>query len=348
MGTMTFQKAPASGELTRGVRDPRVLKIRAVMTKDVVTAEVHETVSAVARKMAKGGVSCVVITDGKGISGIYTERDLVRGIAQDGDDSGTATMSERMSFPVETIGLQVPVLDAAEMMESKGIKRLPVVSDDQLVGIVTQTDITRGLVLLSPLESIADVMSENLATVDADRTVGEAARIMATRDISCVVVVDKGAAVGVLTEKDLVKYAIDTEHKPSATSVAQVMSTPVQCVHPGCSVLSANQKMSALRLRRLVVVDGKTPLGVVSQSDIMKAIRAEFERADADRAAAISAITERVEHIGGEVKELGKFLLSCFTETDRNQPRDTAASRQVVMTEVVPRIQHIMDELAHL
>jgi CBS domain-containing protein len=318
------------------------------MTKDVVTAEVDETVSAVARKMAKGGVSCIVVTDGKEISGIFTERDLVRGIAKDGDESGAATMSERMSFPVETIGVQVSVLDAAEMMQSKGIKRLPVVSGGQLVGIVTQTDITRGLVLLSPLESIADVMSENLATVDADQTVAEAAKMMSTHDISCVVVVANGAAVGVLTEKDLVKYAVDTEHKPSQTPVAQVMSAPVQCVSPGCSVLSANQKMSALRLRRLVVVDGKTPLGVVSQSDIMRAIRAEFERTDAERVAALSAITERVEHIGGEVKELGEFVLSCFNDTGRNQPKDDAACRQIVATEVLPRIQHIMDELAHL
>jgi CBS domain-containing protein len=348
METMTRESRSTNGEMSRGFSDPRGLKIRAVMSKDVVTAGVDETVAAVAKKMAEGGVSCIVVTEGKQISGIFTERDLVRGIAHNADDSGAATMSERMSFPVETIGLQVPVLDAAEMMESKGIKRLPVVSGDQMVGIVTQTDITRGLVLLSPLECISDVMSENLATVDAGQSVAEAAQTMSGRDISCVVVVENGAAVGVLTEKDLVRYAIDTEHKPSETLVAQVMSSPVQCVAPGCSVLSANQKMSALRLRRLVVVQGKAPQGVVSQSDIMRAVRAEFERADADRTSALSAITERVQHIGGEVTELGEFLLGCFNDAGRSKPMDAAASRQVVAAEVLPRIQHIMDELTRL
>jgi len=347
METMTRESGSADGGISLNSNNPRSLKIRTVMSKDVVTAGVHETVSWVARKMAKGGVSCIVVMEGKKICGIFTERDLVRGIAKDADGSGAATMADRMSSPVETIGLQVPVLDAAELMESKGIKRLPVLAGDEMVGIVTQTDITRGLVLLSPLESISDVMSGNLATVNASQTVAEAARTMSERDISCVVAVENGAAVGVLTEKDLVKFLIDTEHKPSETPVSQVMSTPVRCVPPACSVLSANQKMSALRLRRLVVADGQTPRGVVSQSDIMRAVRAEFERAQAERNSVLSAITEHVQHIGGEVAELGEFLLGCFDNAN-GKPMDGAATRQVVAAEVLPRIQHVMDELTQL
>jgi CBS domain-containing protein len=316
------------------------------MTREVVTATADETVASIATKMADNGISRVVVADGKRIKGIFTERDLVRGIARDGDDDGGATVGQRMSSPVETVAAQVPVLDAAEMMEAKGVKRLPVVAGDEMVGIVTQTDITRGLVLLSPLRSVCDIMSDDLATIIADQTVAEAARIMAAHDISCVVVLQDGFAAGMLTEKDLARRVIAAGRKPSETTAGDVMSFPLQSVPPKSSVLSANHKMSALRLHRLVVLDDAGVRGIVSQTDIMRAVRADFERVETDRAAALTAITEHVQHIRGEVAELGDYLKANLVSEDVRDPAGFV--EDPVAGEIAPRIQHIMDELARL
>jgi len=348
METMTKEMISPNGKMHQSSTDLRELKIRSVMSRDVVTATVDETVSSVAKKMADNHISCVVVAEGKRIKGIFTERDLVRGIARDGTDDGGATMSERMSSPVETIAIQVPVLEAAEMMERKSIKRLPVVAGDEMVGIVTQTDITRGLVLLSPLSRISDVMSYDLGTVAADQTVAEAAQIMAERDISCVIAIRESIPVGMLTEKDLAKYVIAAERTPSETKVGEVMSFPVHSVPITYSIISANQKMLTLRLRRLVVMDGDSIRGVLSQTDVMRVVRAGLERVDADRAAALSAITDQVHHVRGEVAELGEFLRSCFSHADGHDPMDATAGQDVVVAEIAPRIQHIMDELAQL
>jgi CBS domain-containing protein len=318
------------------------------MTRDVVTARPDETVASVARKMSDNGISCVVVAEGHRIKGIFTERDLVRGIARDGEGDGHATMSQRMSSPVATIALDVPVVDAAELMESKAIKRVPVVSGGEMVGIVTQTDITRGLALLCPLRFVSDIMSGDVASVEATQTVAEAAQVMSERDISCLVAMRDGIAVGMLTEKDLAKYVIAAEHKPSETLVVDVMSFPVHWVPPSCSVLSANQKMSAMRLHRLLVMDGASLRGVVSQRDIMRAVRSEFERVDADRTAALSAITEHVLHIRSEVAELRDFLSSCSNEADGHESSDAAAGHGSVAAGTASRIQHIMDELGRL
>ncbi|MHC4519911.1 MAG: CBS domain-containing protein [Planctomycetota bacterium] len=348
METMTGQKSLADSQMGRSFSDPRGLKVRAVMSREVVTAAVEETVSSVAKKMADNGVSCVVVTEGEHIRGIFTERDLVRGVTWDTDDVGSDTMSQRMSYPVETIALHVPILDAAERMQSRGIKRLPVVADDEMVGLVTQTDITRGLILLSPLRSVSDVMSDDVATVDVGRTVAEAAHIMSERDISCVVVLRESFPVGMVTEKDLSKYVIAAERKPSETLVVEVMSFPLRSVPPTHSVLSASQKMSSLRLHRLVVMDGDVVRGVVSQTDIMQAVRAELERVDTDRTAAVSAIADHVKHTRGEVAELGEFLRGCFADADVCDSAHATASRRVVEAEIAPRVQHIMDELTRL
>jgi CBS domain-containing protein len=290
--------------------------------------------------MADHGISCVVVTEGKRIKGIFTARDLVRCVASDTEDVGSYTMSQRMSSPVETVAVHVPVLDAAETMEARGIKRLPVVAGDEMVGLVTQTDITRGLMLLSPLTSVSDVMSDDVATVDVTRTLAEAARVMAERDISCVVVLREGFPVGIVTEKDVSMYVTTAERGPSETPVVAVMSFPLRSVPPTHSVLSASQKMSSLRLHRLAVMDGDIVRGVVSQTDIMQAVRAELDRAETDRMTAIAATAEHARNIRGDVAELGEFLRRCFT--------DAAGSRRTMDVEIAPRLQQIMDGLTRL
>jgi CBS domain-containing protein len=338
--TMTRKNNPATPRMGRFLGRFRQLTISSVMSSDVVTAEMDETVLSVAKKMVSKGISCVVVAEDKRVRGIFTERDLVRWVAYATDDSGDVTMSQEMSSPVETIPLSAPVLDVAEMMEAKGIKRFPVVAHDKLIGIVTQTDITRGLVLLSPLKSISKIISGDLATVDASQAVTEAARVMSDHHISSVVILRNGSPVGILTEEDVTKRVVAAERDPVKTLVVQVMSSPLHWVATTCSVLSANQKMSALGIRRLVVMDKGEAQGVVSQTDIMRSVRAELERVDADRMAAGSAITESVQRIRGEVVELSEFLRRRLSELEGNDPEEAA--------EITERLDHIAAGLDRL
>ena len=340
METMMRKDNPTTPQMGRLLSRFRQLTISSVMSSGVVTAEIDETVLSVAKKMVTKGISCVVVAEDERVRGIFTERDLVRWIAYATDDSGHVTMSQQMSSPVETIALSAPILDVAEMMEAKGIKRFPVVAHDKLIGIVTQTDITRGLVLLSPLRSISKIISGDLATVDASQAVAKAARIMSDRHISSVVILRNGFPVGILTEEDVTKRVVAAERDPVKTLVVQVMSSPLHWVATTCSILSANQKMSALGIRRLVVMDKGQARGVVSQTDIMRSVRAELERVDADRMAAGSAITESVQQIRGEVVELNALLRSRLSELERYDP-DGAA-------DITGRIDHIADALERL
>jgi CBS domain-containing protein len=338
--TIMRENSPATPRMGRFLGKFRRLTISSIMSPAVVTAKTDETVLSVAKKMVYKGVSCVVVAEEKRVRGIFTERDLVRWTAYAASDSDNVTMSQQMSSPVETIALGALVLDVAEMMEAKGIKRLPVVAHDKLIGMVTQTDITRGLVLLSPLRSISRIISGDLATVDASQAVAEAAQIMSERHISSVVILRNGSPVGILTEEDVTRRVVAARRDPVKTLVVQVMSSPLHWVPTTCSVLSANQKMSALGVRRLVVMDNGQAQGVVSQTDIMRSVRAELERVDADRMAAGSAITESVQHIRGEVVELNEFLRRRLSELDGHDP-DGA-------DEITGRINHIANELERL
>jgi PAS domain S-box-containing protein len=261
------------------------------MNREVVTASPDETLFSAIRKMCHNTVSCVAVVEGTTVVGILTQKDVLIGIANQRRDCWQLRVAQCMSQPVEAIGPDLPVLDASKIMESKGIKRLPVLANRRLVGIVTQTDITRGLVCLCPLQQISEIMSTSIATVDITATVAEAARVMCRRDISCVVVMHGHEAIGVLTQKDVLRRVMAFRDDPNKVHVNDVMSSPVLIMPSSFSVFTASRAMDTMRIHRLVVKDGSHVRGIVSQTDIMKAIARKLQD-DEEKRRQLSASSE--------------------------------------------------------
>ena len=121
------------------------LKVRDVMNKDVITITSGETVVSAVKVMSDNNVSCIIIVDNSSVVGIITEKDLLKRIAGKDKDFYKMTVAEIMSSPVESIPPDLSILDGSRIMEAKHIKRLPILDGKQLIGIVTQTDLTRAL-----------------------------------------------------------------------------------------------------------------------------------------------------------------------------------------------------------
>ena len=113
-----------------------------------------------------------------------------------------------MSSPAITVTPDCPAPSALDLMKTRAIRRLPVVEDGKLVGIVTKTDLAsvfgpgftgrRGVRSL-----IIEIMKKNPVTVSPDDTVESAARTLLRRRFSGLPVVDDGRVMGVITESDL-------------------------------------------------------------------------------------------------------------------------------------------------
>ena len=117
------------------------LRVSEVMTDDVETVDSDETVAVVAQRLDAADVgSLVVVRDDRPV-GIVTERDVVSLVAA-GDPPSTTTVSEVMSSPLVTVEADASIERAASTLAEHGIKRLPVTRDDELVGIVTTTDLS--------------------------------------------------------------------------------------------------------------------------------------------------------------------------------------------------------------
>jgi len=119
-------------------------KVKDVMTKTVITVEANKTVTEAAALMAKNDVGNLIVMDDNTPIGIVTERDFVRRVLAKEKPSKTK-ISEVMSTPLRVIDPDAPLKEAARRMVRKRIRRLPVIKDNKLVGIITTTDFARHL-----------------------------------------------------------------------------------------------------------------------------------------------------------------------------------------------------------
>lgn len=126
-----------------------------------------------------------------------------------------------MTRDVVTITSDTTLPDAHRLMDEKGIRRLPVLKEGRLVGIVTRGDVRgaepSGATSLSIWElhyllaklTITEVMTRNPITISQDATIGEAAQVMLDSRISGLPVVDSGGkVVGIITESDIFRMVV--------------------------------------------------------------------------------------------------------------------------------------------
>ncbi len=130
-----------------------------IMSKNVLTVDKSTSLQEAALNMRKSKVGCVIVTENTKPIGIVTERDFVTKVAADGRPLFT-DISEVTSSPLITISSEETIWEAAEMMKQKGIHKLAVQKNKQIIGIVTTTDIVRiaSLGSDSQMHEICDVI----------------------------------------------------------------------------------------------------------------------------------------------------------------------------------------------
>jgi len=117
---------------------------------------------------------------------------------------------------------------------------------------------------------VEDVMTKDVITIDETATVKEAADIMDKNGISCLIALRKGRAIGIITERDLLKRIIVEAKDPEKTKVGKVMSSPLEVVAVGTDLETALRLMFQKKIKKLPVVDKESILGLVSLTDIAR------------------------------------------------------------------------------
>ncbi|HEX8856755.1 MAG TPA: CBS domain-containing protein [Thermoleophilaceae bacterium] len=116
-------------------------------------------------------------------------------------------------------------------------------------------------------QKISEIMTGDPVTVERDTPIAEVARQMRDADTGAILVTDNGRLFGIATDRDIAVRAVADGLDPD-TPADQVTTTDLRTLSPGDSVDDAIQTMRQDDVRRLPIVDGNRPVGIVSLGDL--------------------------------------------------------------------------------
>ena len=134
--------------------------VKDLMTKNVVTVDSNKTIFEAAVLMSENDIGDLVVIDGTTPVGIITERDFVRRVLAE-KKSADSKVSEIMTHPLKVIDPDAPIKEAARRMVNKKIRRLPVIKDNKLVGIITAADFAKHLSKKTLTDDILEAIGRN-------------------------------------------------------------------------------------------------------------------------------------------------------------------------------------------
>ena len=134
------------------------MKIRDIMTRDVAYTNPDETVTEAARLMQKHNIGAIPVCDENGVIGILTDRDIVVRNVAHGTDPHMTKVRDVMTSQVRAASPDMDAGDVTKMMAGSRIRRIPVVEDNRLVGIVSLGDMATDMRLdMEASEALSEI-----------------------------------------------------------------------------------------------------------------------------------------------------------------------------------------------
>ncbi|MEU4568258.1 CBS domain-containing protein [Micromonospora sp. NPDC023956] len=128
------------------------------MTTRLVTMDANETLTAAAQEMRDSAIGDVVVTEGDDVVGIVTDRDIaVRGVAAQRDPDRTV-LRQITSTDLVTVSQYDDAVAAADLMRTYAVRRLPVMEDGRLIGLISIGDLA---VEREPQSVLADISADD-------------------------------------------------------------------------------------------------------------------------------------------------------------------------------------------
>ena len=112
-----------------------------------------------------------------------------------------------------------------------------------------------------------------VVSIDIGASVSEASQIMISEDIGSIVISKNGEPRGMLTERDILRKVVGPGLNPIHVSVGDVMSSPLITISSETGIAEALRIMSDKNIRRLLVTDDDQVVGIITEMNLLKAIR---------------------------------------------------------------------------
>ncbi len=123
------------------------------------------------------------------------------------------------------------------------------------------------------MEKIEVWMSKKVMTATKNQYVNSAAKLMAKNDISSLVVVESKKPLGIITERDIIKKIVAQDRDPAKVKVKDIATMKVVTINSDESTAQASNLMALGKIKQLPVLKGGKLVGIITSTDIMRAIR---------------------------------------------------------------------------
>ncbi|MCK5309517.1 MAG: CBS domain-containing protein [Thermoplasmata archaeon] len=117
---------------------------------------------------------------------------------------------------------------------------------------------------------VLEIMSTDIPQLEPFESVENAAAKMVEHSSGCVIIVDEGKPIGIVTERDMVRKVLSERKNPAETQLRDVMSSPLVWIPRHIGIMEAAKQMASLKLRKLVVLHDGQFQGVVNARDILQ------------------------------------------------------------------------------
>jgi len=120
---------------------------------------------------------------------------------------------------------------------------------------------------------IEETMVKDVVTLQRDVSAYDAVELMNKNRIGCLVVVNNGQVVGILTERDLLERVLEECKNPKETKVSEIMTRHVIVGKPDMELVEATELMFEKKVKKLPIVEGNRLVGLVTLTDIARVAR---------------------------------------------------------------------------
>jgi signal-transduction protein with cAMP-binding, CBS, and nucleotidyltransferase domain len=255
-------------------------QVKEIMTTQLTSAAITETISRVVENMVTADVGRVIITDADVPVGIFTEKDVLKRVVNERIDLQQTSIREVMTSPIQAVAEETHILDALGRMYQGNFRHLLVRGRrGTIVGIVSMRRILKIAVELgqglSETRTVGEIMSGQVLSVDEGRSISESTKLMMKSNSSAVVVTEEQRPKGIFTERDLLKRVINKVPDITKTPVREVMTAPLISLSRTTHIGEVLAEMYRRDIRNMPIKgDNEDLLGIVSMPDVLRYARA--------------------------------------------------------------------------
>ena len=117
--------------------------------------------------------------------------------------------------------------------------------------------------------SVREIMTKKVFTTDIKVTINEVARAMIKHKVGSIIVIEDKEAVGIITERDIVRKLADGTDNLDLVCASEIMSSPIITAKPSTNIINAAEQMVKCNIRRLAIIERGNIVGIVTDRDIL-------------------------------------------------------------------------------